>query len=320
MTASNPIHPMPHAIVRGEDSPNRWLAVLTPDAIGDLAPPGADGLSRALKAVKEKRFADADAHLRRYSSEDNCDVAWAGLLDGITHLVRMEPSSAEVAFRKSVEASRAALDADATDDPQRQLLHAAAAEQLGMLLRRLDRAAEALPLHTAAHDIRRRIGTTAERCESAISAAISARLVGDFEQAKRWHRAAIDHASTADVARTRLLAIAWTSFAVALGAIGDWADAITSFRRACSHWREHDPAAATAPVGDWHLAEALITYASNECERNPTLGRELLDEALPLGNRTYEALVAWDGACGVDTERCCGRLDFATRLRASLGD
>ena len=289
------------------------------------------------------------------ATEDLCsagmDQAWKLLLSGLVALDRRDLATAEafllqassLAFIEATAGQRAAgfslrgdsIFGDSDLIPgsppglklaaQRRAFErdslrvsALALHHVGWIYRRQDRPDAAYRTHLSAHALREQHGSFEELWETAVELALDADIARRHDDARHWHRAAIEAAKHATEEPERKGAIAWTNLATSCIESGRYEEAVNAARNGRDCWREHDLGHVSAARADLKLGSALLKQGEALHDRGDPLAQPLLDEAIEWLTTAHENLSAF-GPGGADDARSCLELkDFAQCLRTSL--
>ena len=323
-----------------------------------LVKPANDHAARALRALDEKRLRDAEAYIAavtgskagptygkgtdpeskedpcapsptgggRYNAqgkEDLCstgiDRAWKLLLSGLVALDRADLATAEpLLLQASCLAFIEATGTEGRLDPDSLRVTALALHHVGWIYRRQDRPDAAYRTHLSAYHLRERHGSLEELWETAVELGLDADVARRFDDARRWHRAAVEAGERATEEPQGKQAIAFTNLATSCVESGRYEEAVTAARSGRACWRQHDVGDVSAARADLKLGNALLRQGEALHGRGDPLAQPVLDEALEWLSTAHEALLAYGSTAAGDAQSCLDLKDFGERLRASL--
>lgn len=279
--------------------------------------PTQERAARAMKALKEKRLADAARHIAALPDSPLIECAWKSLLAGLSAIERLDFATAETVLREAAEVtSRAPTSSEPSEQAVRARLTATALEKIGWLRRRQDHAQQAYTLHLEAYRLREVWGSAEELWETAISLGQDARIARRSEEAQTWFEKAIVHAGVADLEAGRLRAVAYAQLAAVLTDRDRHEQAVNAARSALAQWRQHDPGGVDTARALMELSHALLKRGEALVERGDPRAPAVLEELLQGLHAAHEELLAFGPACFAEAQSCLALQDFARRLRA----
>lgn len=274
---------------------------------------------RAVAALEKDRVAHAEKHIESMPDLPTIDRAWKYYLRGRVAIQQMEFDTAEqLLLQASSLAFIDGLGKEGALDPGALRLAACALHHVGWIYRRQDRADEAYRAHLAAYHFRELHGSSDEMWETAIELGLDADLAQRYDDARRWHRIAIDAAEKASEEPARKQAIAWTNLASSFTESGNHDEAVVAARTARDWWRKHDIGAVAAARADLKLGSALLRQGEALHENTDERAKPVLEEAIECLTTAGEALSAFGPDHAADVQSCLELKDFAERLRDSL--
>ena len=206
---------------------------------------------------------------------------------------------------------------DAVDGESLRLA-ARALNRVGWIYRRKDRSEDAYRTHLAAYSLRRQHGSFEEVWETATELGLDADVARRYEDARRWHRVAIEVAEKTAEEPARRQAIAWANLSRSCGDDGQHDEAVSAARTARDWWREHDLGAVTAARADGKLGGALLRQGEALHGGGEKSAKAVLDESVEWLATAAEALLAFGLDHAAEAQSCLEQKDFAERLRDSL--
>ena len=274
---------------------------------------------RALKALAERRYKDAQANVEAMPDEPMLDLAWKQLLRGAILLEEAHLRNAEPPLKRATAvALTTGLDGQRPVDGDALRLAGLALIYLGMLFRRQDRAERAFRAHLAALRLLAEHGSAEELWEAAMNLGLDADLARAHDTAQSWHRLAIELGAWATHESERKQSIALMHLARSLTQQGQYERATDAARAAQGLWRSHDTGSADAARAEMQLAHVLVLLGESLHLCDPQKARAALDEALACLASAREALLPFGEETAADVQWCLDQCDFAQRLRASL--
>jgi hypothetical protein len=192
-------------------------------------------------------------------------------------------------------------------------------DRVGWIYRRKDRPVDAIRTHLAAYSLRRQHGSFEEVWETATELGLDADVARRYEDARRWHRVAIEVAEKTAEEPARRQAVAWTNLSRSCGDDGKHDEAVSAARTARNWWREHELGAVTAARADGRLGGALLKQGEALHGGDDKLAKAVLDESVEWLATAAEALAAFGPDHAAEAQSCLEQKDFAERLRDSLG-
>lgn len=287
--------------------------------VGFIKPTGGRAI-RALTALADKRFSDAEDNIAAMDDTSIRDRAWKCHVRGLALIERRKLADAESSFAQAASyALAAAWSGTGGPDSDDMRLGAASLEKIGLVQRRSDQPDDAYAIHEAAYRIRVEYGSIEERWESAVSCGLDADLARRFDDAERWHKAAIDHATAATEESAGKQAQAWTHLSTALINASRYDEAVSAARTACGLWQDHDITAASAALAEIRLGNVLVKCAEECFYTDTPCAEKHLQEAIGLLDGAKESLRAFGSAFDVDVDLCDKKVNFAQRLIESVG-
>ena len=281
--------------------------------------PENDRAIRALKALDDGRLSDAEENIAAIPDSAALDQGWKQVLEGLLAMARHEFALAESRLSQAAaDLPVAALSRGRPPGDADLRLAARALHQLGLLYRRQDRPDEAYRAHHPAYHLRNEHGSLEEVWETALSLGIDLDLGGRYEEARGWHRLAIETAAKATEEPARKQAAAWTYLSASLIQSEDYPKAVAAARTARDWWHKHDLAAVTAARADMKLGHALLKQGESLHDRQPDQAKPVLEEAIQWLSTACESLEAFGPDHAADVQWCREQQDFAQRLHASL--
>ena len=272
---------------------------------------------RAMKALKEKRLADAAGHIAALPDSPLIECAWKSLLAGLSAIERLDFATAETVLREAAEvASRDQTSSELSEQAVRARLSATALEKIGWLRRRRDHAQQAYTVHLEAYRLREAWGSAEELWETAISLGQDARVARRIEEAQTWFEKAVVHAGVADLEACRLRAVAYAQLAVVLTDRGRHEQAVDAARSALAQWRQHDPGGVDTARALMELSHALLKRGEALVECGDPCAPAVLEELLKGLQAAHEELSAFGPTCFAEVQSCLALQDFARRLLA----
>ncbi len=280
--------------------------------------PRNDRARRAMKALADARWVDAEENIAAIDGTFAEDRMWKPLLLGRLAVARGRLPAAEMILTDAAAEGRASA-AECEDQSEASLwrLAAVAYDDLGRVCRRQDRPEEARLAHRSAYDLRCRYGSAEEEWESCLALGVDAELVRDFEQAQHWYRLAIDVAAQASEDSEKKRAVGWSQLAASLINGGRHAEAVDAARTARDWWYRHDPASVEIARADLKLGYALLKHGESLHESDRAEAANALDEAAEWLAEARESLEAF-GCLDDDHRWSLEQEDFVRRLRAGL--
>jgi tetratricopeptide (TPR) repeat protein len=286
--------------------------------VGVIQPPHESAVL-ALNAIAEKRLADAENHIGALPESLGIDRAWALLLRGLVTIERADFAKARpLLWEAACLALIAGLGSDGVLDADASRVVARFLRHLGWLYRRQDRPDEASQTHLAAHRLCQRHGSFEELWETAVELGLDADVARRFDDAQRWHRAAVEAGEKASDAPDRRLAIAWTNLSASCTESERHDEAVLAAGAARDCWRRHDVGAVTAAQADLKLGTALLRQGESLHEHGDKLARPVLEEADERLGGARDALLAFGPDHSTEARLCREQQDFTRRLLASL--
>ena len=287
--------------------------------VGFIKPTGERAI-RALKALADKRLSDAEDNIAAMDDTSIRDRAWKCHLRGLALIERRKLADAESSFAQAASYALAAAWSGTRDPGADDMrLGAASLESIGLVQRRSDQPDDAYAIHEAAYRIRVKYGSIEERFESAASCGLDADLARRFDDAERWHKVAIDHATAATEESAGKQAQAWTHLATVLINASRYDEAVSAARTACGLWRDHDITAASVALAEIRLGNVLVKCAEECFYTNASCAEKHLQEAVGLLEGAEKSLRAFGSAFDVDVDLCDQKVNFAQRLIESVG-
>ncbi|MCH7884876.1 MAG: hypothetical protein IIC01_06440 [Planctomycetes bacterium] len=279
--------------------------------------PTHEGAARALKALKEKRPADAARHIAALPDSTPIECAWKSLLIGLSAIEDLDFATAETTLREAAEvASKEKTSSEPSEQAVRARLSATALEKIGWLLRRKDHAQQAHTVHLEAYRLREAWGSAEELWETAISLGQDARIARRSEEAQTWFEKAVVHAGVAKLLECRLQAVAYAQLAVVLTDQGQHEKAVSAARSSLAQWRQHDPGGVDTARALMELSHASLKRGEALVECGDPCASAVLEELLKGLHAAHEELSAFGPSCFAEVQTCLALQDFARRLLA----
>jgi len=271
---------------------------------------------RAERAIVDRRFDDAARHLRALSETSLKSRWWKTLLSSAERMARSRLREAEALAWQSLGLA-AALGrlGEPSDDVTTRRMEIRALNQLGTILRRQERAQDALGLHRAAVRLSESFGSIEERWASLIECGLDAEMAGDSEDAIAWVRQAIAQAQAAHEEPLAKQAMGWDHLSRLLVRDEHHDDAVEAARTARDLWIRHDPTADAVARADLKLGGLLLGAEVARRASNEPCRIETLDEADELLKSAEESLAAFGPSHDADVRWAREQQDFARRLR-----
>lgn len=294
-----------------------------PAPLGFVQPPH-DRARRALIALEERRFRDAEEHIAALPETDIVDRAWRLVLRGMLHIGRKQLSAARADL---LEAAALAFGCqyDDADVPRPELIRLAALAlcRAGWVYRRHDRPRDAYRLHRTSYALRCAHGSAAEQWEAALELALDAQIEKRFDVATQWLDRAAEHAAAAHSTdgappASVMTARTWSQRAALLTDAARLEDAVPAARKAAALWHAARAAEPDAPVADARLGHALLRQAEALYEHDPARALDAARESLALLATARDELLAFGEDAAEDAAWCADQVEFARRLTDSF--
>lgn len=283
-----------------------------------LIGPSHDAAQRADRALHEHRLDDAAHHIRRLPDTSLLERFWKTLLRGGERAERHELSEAEALTWQALGIA-SAMTHLGDHAPETARLTARALHQLGRLIRRQDRAKDALALHRAAHRLRRADGSVEETWESLIELGLDADLDGQTDDAIDWFHQAIETGAAAQAEPGVKQATGWTHVSRVCSANARHPQAVEAARTAQTLWHAHDTGGARAAQADVRLGSVLLNRIVALRESDQAGDTDALNEAAALLESAAESLAAFGAAYDADMRWAREQYNFAKQLRIDTG-
>ena len=284
-------------------------------ALSGIVCPTLEPALRAERALREHRFEDAAKNMASIPQDSLIGRYWCALLASSERLARRDLAGAETLAWQAV-GNAATLQLKGSSGPEGcvERLIARALNQLGVILRREERAGEAIELHRLALRLRAEHGSTEEQWDTLIECALDTDLTGDLDEAIGSIREALAMAALSTERPEAKRAIASDHLVRLLTRAGRFEEAVAAARSAKSHWVADDAGAGAVFAADVRLAGALITEQVARREAGDECHNAALEEAETLLASAAEALTAFGPALDADVCWARAQRDFVRRL------
>lgn len=296
------------------DSPNHTPALSA--AGSDSLTPSDEHGRLAWKALREDRWADVERHASRMSIENAIAQAWKQYFVGRTAMQRRRLADAEGALLQGAAMALLApfepIPAPMADVAR---LAAQCLEFAGRVIRRRDRATEAIQVHAHALRLRAQWGAVENQWETRISLGLDCITACDLPGASEHFTLAVDLAKACTFEPVERLATAWSHLATVLTAMKLHAEAVTAARQALTARLEHDMESEEVPRAKLHLGKALLALAEFLTVTEPESAASLLDEASELLDAARRELPAFSSGLSLEAGEATALLKALRELR-----
>ena len=281
--------------------------------------PSFERAVKALKAIEERRYRDARAHVGAMTDCPSEEAGWKEYLACLLDLGELDSADVETRLRRAASSALAVGMRGETGTVVGILrLAAACLEELGRFLRRGERFSEAVRAHRAAWLLRVEFGSVEEQWESASGIGLGYGLGRRVDRAELWHCMAAELARRATEGSARKEAVSLQHLCGVLLDAQSEAEAVEAARKACEAWRRDGSGGVDLPRAEFRCAKAVLSLAEACAGSDPRRARELLGEASDRLRRAREELLPFGAPCEGDVGLCGEGLEFIDRLRASL--
>ena len=281
--------------------------------------PTREQAAAAMAALRNRRLPEAEKHITSIPDALMADRAWKLLLRG---LAAIERGALDEAQAMLLQAAGLALIIGLGDEgafaADMLRLAARAFRHVGWIYRRQDQPEQAYQTHMTAWRLRERHGSHEEIWDTACELGLDADVAQRWEEAERWHRAAIDAGNRSAENSERKLAIAWGNLATSLTESEQYEEGVEAARQARTFWRKHDIGAVTAAQADLKLGTALLKLAASVQERGHSLESSVLNEAVESLTTAHQELLAFGPEYTAYARSCLEQKELADRLHAAV--